>query len=492
MFKKLISLFCTYAIGNIATQAIGLILIPVYTAYFTLSEFGTISLIGLLATLTTYLVSIPANSILQRFLFAPEFEKNRGRFLYSLIIMVILQSTVLSIAYIGLGPFLGRVLGISQDNKLFYNLYSIIILCLPIASLLKLYIMLKEKARLSIAIGTIGTLVSFLTIMLCLLVFKGGLISIAYGLIASQVFSIIACIPSITHDIVPKFSFALLKQPYRFSYPFLLSAYSQYIIEAGDRWLLRLFTSLETVGIYSFGYTISGAVNVVLSMPLKQSLLPLIYKSENEPGLQATLIRSASFYYFAFSIWTVLGISLFAKEVITVLAQKPEYAQSYFIIPIVSLAYVCNSMNHMTQFGLNMGKQSTTLIGVIIFGAILNTLLNLISIPVWGMMGAALSTLLSYSFTAITSAILSNRYIKIRYDFQRLLVILLLGIVLYLSSFSFLYVHHLFLILTLKLLLFAIFPLFLWHSGVLFVDEKNKIKLYFSGIYRNLISPHLN
>ena len=100
--------------------------------------------------------------------------------------------------------------------------------------------------------------------------------------------------------------------------------------------------------------------------------------------------------YFTFLVMPfVIGLSVFGLEILKVFTRSAEYWEAYKIIPVISFSILFGMMKDNAIIGLQIMKR-TKVIGIVIsVVAMLNLVLNIVMIPAWGIMGAAIATLIS-------------------------------------------------------------------------------------------------
>ena len=80
-----------YGMGSILPKALGFILIPLYTRYFTVEEYGMLSLLGVILQLFTFIFLIGISSAAMRFYFSPGASNEYQNRLYgNAVILLIL------------------------------------------------------------------------------------------------------------------------------------------------------------------------------------------------------------------------------------------------------------------------------------------------------------------------------------------------------------------------------------------------------------------
>jgi O-antigen/teichoic acid export membrane protein len=129
----------------------------------------------------------------------------------------------------------------------------------------------------------------------------------------------------------------------------------------------------------------------------------------------------------------IVGISLFSSEIIRILARTPDLWEAYLLVPFLSIAVFFLNMREVSIYGLIVAKKTSKLSLITIISALVNFLLNIIFIPLWNAMGAALATLISQIFFWLTMHYLAQRSYFIPYENKKITLLFITGILL---SFS--------------------------------------------------------
>jgi O-antigen/teichoic acid export membrane protein len=105
------------------------------------------------------------------------------------------------------------------------------------------------------------------------------------------------------------------------------------------------------------------------------------------------------FYYMAVFFMTLgVGIAYFSEEAIKILTTK-EYHVAIWITPIYIYFYLFSIVGYLTNMQLSIAEKMKFLIPGTIVSAITNITLNLLLIPIYGMIGAAIAA----AFTSLVS-----------------------------------------------------------------------------------------
>jgi O-antigen/teichoic acid export membrane protein len=153
-----------------------------------------------------------------------------------------------------------------------------------------------------------------------------------------------------------------------------------------------------------------------------------------------------------------------------------DYWSGLSIIPIVLLAYFFSGLYSLLNAAPFFTGNTGSLFVFAFSGLIINTLFNFLLIPVFGMIGAALSTLITYVCMAGIIYIYSQRIYKIEYDWKIILKLAALSGVIFVTGYFFINKLQLdkFIIVVINLLLIC---LYLLTINFLKIIELRKVSL---------------
>jgi len=136
---------------------------------------------------------------------------------------------------------------------------------------------------------------------------------------------------------------------------------------------------------------------------------------------------------YAITVLTLigLGLSLFAREALTVLT-PPAYHGAARIVPLIVLSYLFFEVYYLFSFGFDLVRKTGYAPFIIGAGAIINFGFNLLLIPRFGMVGAAVATVLSYMLLPIIEYPIVRRLYPVPYEWGRLAKLLIISIAIYL------------------------------------------------------------
>ena len=470
--KRTIQLGSIYSIGSISQGALFVLLFPIYTSFLSPQDFGIIGLMSITVSLLTRFVSSPLNSAFTRFYYAPEYREKSGILLFNLFLWALLIITCFAVIFWRISEYLAGIL--LQDRNLAHllKIYALILFLQPFSSLFLCLLRMLERAKYFVFTSISSLLLSAGLTLYLLTVLKKGVLALIVGNLLSLIVTIIMVLPVFIKKSTFRLSRSTLIPPLKYAYPLLLSEYSNLLIQSGDRYVLRIFNSVSTVGLYSFGYQIAGILQTALVTPLKQALQPVVLKQEEDPEAIRHLLRMGATYFYLIGCAACLLISLFSREILMLFARKEVFWAAWVIVPTITYSYVQHGLGNFVGWGMGLMKKSFHVSGIVLVAALVNIGLNFLFVPQWDMLGAAFATMLSYIVWNFLKAYYSAKFYDLHFEVGRLLHITGIGFGLYGLSLLVANNRAIGTDVALKLLFFFGYPLILWGTGFFSEGEK--------------------
>jgi O-antigen/teichoic acid export membrane protein len=99
----------------------------------------------------------------------------------------------------------------------------------------------------------------------------------------------------------------------------------------------------------------------------------------------------------------------------------PEFYAAHTVVPVLVMATALYGANQQLDIGLIINERTKYLMYNSVFAAASNLALNYLLIPRYGMMGAAVATLIAYLGNCLLNFFFSQRLYPIHYEWSRLL-----------------------------------------------------------------------
>lgn len=193
-------------------------------------------------------------------------------------------------------------------------------------------------------------------------------------------------------------SSSVVREALRFGAPLLFFEFGNMLLTYGDRYLVAHFLGSERTGIYAAAYNLSVSIQTMLLVPLTSIIFPWASKLWSEHGREDTERFASRIlnYFLIVTVPIIFGAAVLAKPIMVTLASA-KYAESASLLTPLMAATVLFGLYHVLALGLFIQKKTVMLAVQVLAATLANVLLNLWMIPRFGLMGAALSTVLGYA-----------------------------------------------------------------------------------------------
>jgi O-antigen/teichoic acid export membrane protein len=200
----------------------------------------------------------------------------------------------------------------------------------------------------------------------------------------------------------------IFKQLFIFGLPLIFLVIGNKVIESLDVLILTYFRDLSEVGVYSMVLP-TAALGLFFFRPLAVMILPLGTELWQRGLFEelTSMLKSLYYYLFLLILPVIVLFVIFAKELL-ILFFGTSYSTGALPLQIILLGVFFFGLATI-NIGIITGTGNSKNSGkVMLYGALSNLILNLILIPFFGMVGAAIATTFCYFFTYY----LSLKYLK--------------------------------------------------------------------------------
>ena len=411
--KELFKNIGFFSIAQLVTRAISFLLLPLYTAYLSTAEYGTIDLVTTLIQLLLPVFTLSIADAVLRFGIS---ENERADQILKIGIRQI---------NIGILPVMLICIGYMIFTK-------DIILC---AFLIFLYIEeghISLYANFSKATGRtrqmtmISILVSAITIginVIMIAILKLGLKGYFYALLIGDGAGIILyyymCdLKNYTGEMNTAFSPELKKKMLSYSIPLIPNSLFWWINSCLDRWALMLISGVPVVGIYSVAYKIPSIIAVVNGIFMQAWNISLFQNKEE--GRKEYFKKVYNHYIEVSFCSTIIIITL--SKIIARFGFSGDFFDAWKLIPLLAVAVFFNSTNAFLGSMFTSNNDNKKIFSTTLVGAVINCLLNYPLIILWGSYGAAAATTISCFVVYIIRVIVITRRYGVPFSVAEMMI----------------------------------------------------------------------
>jgi O-antigen/teichoic acid export membrane protein len=422
-----------YAIGSMASPLIALILTPFLTHNILHADYGAYAVINVAIALMSGITQISLGSALFR-VYITDYEAQRDRLAVISTTLILLSFTSIpaTIAMLITAPWLSEIL---FRNASFSNSVSLAALVM-LAQNLTVPGLSWLRAENRAALYTVFTLISLFFNLSASIILVGvlhlGIVGALSATGGSYAVVVVCTLPLVLQRAGLHLRFDIARKLLFFGVPMVLSFISVWVLQLSDRYLLSYFGSLAQTASYSVAYTLGGALSPVILGPFGLAWPSIMYTIAKRKD-------AAYIYKFVFRWFSiVLLVAVFALSLLAIVLLNmlfpPAYHSAAPVIPIVAMSTMFYGIYNVFTVGIFVQRKPWFIIIFTSLAALVNVGLNIILIPLYGSMGAAVSTLLAYALLALIAYIVNQRVYPIPFEIGKFLFALLVGTGLYVGS----------------------------------------------------------
>jgi len=475
MFKEVKSLIkhsSVYGSANLLQKGIGFIMIPVYTHYLSPADYGILELMDLTINIITMVIGMRIGSAIIRYYHHyEELEDKLGVFTTALISVSVMCVIIVGVLECFTKTFAGFILGEIE----YYHYFQVMFVAMGLQTIASVpeSLLLTRKQSVLFSAVSIGTLISYLTLnILFLVVFKMGVMGILTSTLITKVLNTSSLLIITLCRIKLIFSLEKLKKMVVFALPLVPAGLALFVMHFSDRFFIQKFCDLNELGRYSLGYKFGMILSVIVSGPILRIWNTQRFEIAKTDDAKQVFGRIFT-YYSGVMIFAAMGISIFIDEVISIMAPS-EYQGASAVVPLILLSYIFYGMSNFFTLGIMITYKTRYSAYIQMTAAVLNILFNMFFISRYGVMGAAVSTVLSFLCLAVFTFLVSQRIYPVPFEYGRVFVLFALSV----SAFglSRLITLPLMMSLGIKGLLLVIFPAALLIGRFFYEEETAKCK----------------
>jgi O-antigen/teichoic acid export membrane protein len=434
-FNGLLKSIFIYGFGNISVKLVGLLLLPLYTdsKLLTVNEYGTMGVLDITAQVLLTIFSLSLYSAYARWYWDKAFTGSRKSIFFTCLVTLAALGIIVAITGIFASGPLSTLLFSTRDFARALMLMMIAVSMQPVIDFILTQMRVDEKPFLYVSTNIVRLLVILCATIYFLKYRNLGLVSIYIAQVAGNVAYLIITSGYIIKKTMPRFTLPVLKDIIRFSMPLALASLSNVLLVVFDRYVLNFKSTPLNVGIYTQGFKLANTLKVFIINSVQLALSPVIFKLMNRPDHKLIYAKIMT-WFTILVVFFSLFFSLFSLEITKFFTTSKIYWDAYRLVPILCLGITFGMLKDVSATGLQVTKR-TRVIGIMLAGiSLFNLAANLTLVPLWGIYGAAVSSLVSQGLFFILLYLNAQKHYPIPYRLDKVVVIIISGVLFFLAG----------------------------------------------------------
>ena len=378
-------------LGNIGSKSLSFLMLPFYTSFLSVVDYGTVDLIqvyvqllvGLCTcTLTEAIFVFPKGQTfaMQQTYFTSGLLFSAGALALTGVLFAVVVLVLRTISYEGIFTE--------------YNLSIFLMLCATfLQSYTQQFARSIERVNVYVVSGVVLTLTTVLTSLVTLPLWglHGYIYSIIVSYFAAALYSVVAAREH-TYFSPARLSWPRLREMLRYSIPMMPNSIMWWVSSSMNRPILEHYSGIEAIGIFAVANKFPLLISMLYTV-FTYSWQISVLDEFGKPGYREFYNKVFRVQLLVFVLF-VLGITFFCHSLIKLMTTTDYYEAGQYV-PILSLAVVFSNLAGFVGTNFSATKESRHYFTTSLWSGLLCLVLNFLLIPFCGIWGVIVSLLFS-------------------------------------------------------------------------------------------------
>lgn len=421
--------FGIYGIVPVISKSMGFFLVPLYTKYLDVTEFGYQDIFTVFSSLMVFFVALEIHSGVGRYFYEGSDLNDKRRLISTAFTFQLLTGITVVIFLSLFHEFFYNIL-IGEPG--FKDVYWICVMWIPFSTLIGYFSVIvryDDRAKEFFWI-TIGQLTIRLTITITLIVvYDYGILGIFVGQLIGSIIGNIGYLIILGKFIGLQMNRTDLEKCLKYSLPIVPGLLILGLEPNLTRYFIRTGLSEIDVGLFALAIKIVS-VFAIVGMALKMTWQPFFFQKvkSNKETINLTVLNIFNFFLIILALLSLV-LSLFASEIISLLAPQ-EYYASYKIVGLLGLSAIIVIISSISSIGINYVNKTILLSRIDFISIIVSLLIIYFFIEIVGLLIVPTAFFISAIIRLSLSLFFTNKFMKIQFPFMNIFgVIMILLIV---------------------------------------------------------------
>jgi O-antigen/teichoic acid export membrane protein len=414
--RSLVSQSLTYGMGGVASRAVGFFLVPVYLHAAGAVAFGIVELVMSALIVVSIVLRLGIVSSMTRFTLGDPEREDWSPVVHTIFGFVMAAST------------LGVVLGLlfrSQLADLLQTTDGVVY-----AGLLGLWVTMnfdvmsriyriERRAGAFVRYTLLNVAVTAVLTVVLVTVFDQGAVGLLAGNFAGTllVYGIMLVERRGTIGI-SRFDNRVLRELLHFSVPLMPAGLALWALNLADRVQVQSLAGAEELGVYSAGAKVALGVMVVVGA--FQTAWPPFAHSIRGEAVAKDTFRLVFSYWSMLMCWILVALTMISAPYIAVSFPRAAHG-AIPVVPLLMAGSVLYGGFMVMNTGITFTKKTRMTPVITAAAAGINIGLNFWAIPAYGIVGAAVTTVIGYAALLLMGWANAQRSYPVNYDWNRVL-----------------------------------------------------------------------
>ncbi len=423
MVRKFFKDSAIYGLAIILSKGLTVLMLPIYTAYLSKTQVGVLDLLlGVMAVLSMLIGLDMSNALAREYGEPGELERKRR---YSSTAFWFSAAAFILAAVILLPAAAQIAVSLTGDQRASSAVRAAVVSL----ALGGIYLVASQQLRWMILPAKFGivsvcfTLVSLLTTLLLVAKFNLGEVGVLYGTATGSAVGLLLSLWFCRGEFKFLFDGACLRKMLAFCVPIVPSSLAVVVTMYVSRFVLENNLGLDAVGVFGVASRVGSLAGLVM-LGFGSALTPLIYAGQHDPGTPGQLARIFRIFV-AVAALGLAGLTLFAPEIVALLTRS-DYSAALPLLGWLAPAFLLSQM-YIFAPGAWIHRRMWWVAAINIGTAVAAVGINVVLVPVLGLPGAALATVLAAGLNFGINMAVSQMLYPVPHQWRAVGTVVLIG-----------------------------------------------------------------
>jgi O-antigen/teichoic acid export membrane protein len=412
---RLVRHSAVYGLGGLVSRILAVLLLPLYTSYLSKADYGAIETLIALTTVLVIVLRAGISSAFFRFYFDATDDEGRVLVVRTSFWFTMTSATAGLVLGLVFAPQIAGTLNAvtaAEVRAAFVGLWA----QMNYEQLTSLFRVEERSAAFALS-SLANVVITVAATVLLVAVWHKGAVGVLVGNFIGTLVVYLVLLGYRRYQLGLQFNRELFRQMNRFGLPLVPAALALWTVNFVDRVLLNRLAGAGELGLYSLGVRVSSVV-LFIFIAFRTAWPAFAYSIEDDDEARRTYGFVLT-YLLLVCCWVSLALGLLAPWLVRLLAAKAEFYPASRVVSPLAFGTAAYAAYVVVSIGVSRARYTQFNWVVTGAGAALNIVLNVILIPPYGMIGAAIATVAAYALMFVGMTLNAQRVYPVPYQWRR-------------------------------------------------------------------------
>ena len=407
-----------YGLGGLVSRILAVLLLPLYTSYLSTDDYGKIETLVAATAVLAIVLKLGFSSAFFRFYFDAKDDAGRTRVVRTSFWFTMASATAGLIVACLLANQISDLLQLGNEEGLVYAAAVGLWAGMNYEQMSALF-RAEERSVGYVMASLANVLITVGATVLLVVVLDEGPLGVLVGNFIGTLCVYFVLLGYRRYQLGLEFDGKLFRAMNKFGLPLVPAALALWAVNFIDRLFIAVYKDQSEVGVYSVAVRVSSAL-VFLMIAFRTAWPAFAYSIDDDSHARKTYSYVLTYVVFVTS-WVALGFGVLAPWIVRLLAGNPSFYRAADAVPLLAFAGAAYTAYSVMAIGSGRARKTQWNWVIAAVAAGVNVALNVILIPPYGMIGAAIATVAAYVALFIGMVIYSQEVYYVAYQWRRVI-----------------------------------------------------------------------